>query len=143
MRDREGCSSLDEPANRFLDLLLRFDVDRGCRFIENENTGVVQYRARDTDPLPLTAAQLCSSFSYHRVVTVRLGQNEVMRIRGSRGCNNLIERCSRLSVGDVLAHGSIEEERLLKHYPDLFPHVLQRDVPIVATVDLDRTRIRL
>ena len=64
---RSGEQSIDG----FLDESFRLGVERGRRFVENENRRIDEQRARDGESLALAAGQPRAAFAEDGVVAVR------------------------------------------------------------------------
>ena len=80
-----------------------------------------------------------SAFTDHRIVTVRQAQDEFMRMRGTRRCDDLCAGCIRFAVGDVVCDGTEEEERLLQYQADVATVLRDRYRTYVDAIDHDRT----
>ena len=61
---------------------------------------------------------------------------------GSRGYN-FVEFCGRTGIGDVLRHGTVEQERVLQNGSDIPAQALKRYLFDVDAVELHRPRGRL
>ena len=57
VRDDEHRAAGEQPIHGFLDQTLGFGVERGSRFVENQNWRIDEQRARDRDALPLAAGE--------------------------------------------------------------------------------------
>ena len=55
MRDDKGRAAFGQARQRLLDLFLVLGIERGGRFVQDEDGSVLQQRARDCDALALTA----------------------------------------------------------------------------------------
>src|ERR1700710_2226150 len=85
MRDRDDRATRSEAFERHLDLLFRFGIERGSRFVEQKNGGVFKGRARDPQPLLLPSGKEAAFVADDRPVTSGLRDDEVVRERGLRG----------------------------------------------------------
>src|SRR5207237_1188252 len=72
-----------------------------------------------------------------RVVALGQARNEGVGVGGAGGRLDLFARGVRAAVGDVLGDGHGEEERLLRHQPDLLPKALDLHVADVVAVEGD------
>src|SRR5579864_6826977 len=70
VRDGDRGASLHQPVERADNEFFRCGVKRRCRLVEDQDRRVADDRARDTDPLALTARQGEAALAYLRVVTV-------------------------------------------------------------------------
>ncbi len=90
VRDHDGGAALAELGDRLLHVPLGFGIERGGRFIEQDDGRVLDQRARDGDALALAAGELGAVLADRRVVVAREGHDEVMRVRGARGRPDLV-----------------------------------------------------
>ena len=89
-------------------------IEVGGRLVQDQDGRVANHRSRNGDPLTLAAGKTAALLADDRVISVRERRDEVMRI-GSRGrADDLFVGRVRPAVGDVLAHGRIEDQRLLE-----------------------------
>ena len=70
MRDDDRRPPLDHTHQRFLNLRFRIDVKRRCRFVEDEDTRIVQDRSGDRQTLPLSSGQVAAVFLQPGVITI-------------------------------------------------------------------------
>ena len=77
--------SLHQPIERLLDHGLVLRIDRGERFVEDQDRRVAQNRARDREALALPAGQARAALADHRLVTVGQRLDELVRVCGARG----------------------------------------------------------
>ena len=90
------------------------------------------------DALALAAGKRLAALADQRVVAVGQPQDELVRVRGAGGGDDLGARRVRLAVGDVLGDGAEEQERLLQHEADVAAVVGDRKRADVGAVDPDR-----
>ena len=135
VRDEDRRAVLHHLAQRRVDLLLDARVDRRCRVVEHQDPRVGEDRPRDRDALPLPARQREAALADHGVEPVGERLDE---LRGSgdlgRPTDLLVGRVGA-AVGDVVADGVGEEERVLEHDADLASQRVERDVAHVDAVD--------
>ena len=118
-------------------------VHRRGRVVEDEDPRVDEDRARDREPLALTAGERDAALADHGLVAVRQGLDELVRLgRARRLLDLLVGRVGR-AEGDVLADGRGEEERILRDHADLSPERPAGHVAHVDAVDEDPPRGRL
>jgi hypothetical protein len=89
MGDHDRGAVLAEVLDRFLNLPFRFRIERGGRFIEQDDRRVLDQRARDRDALALAPRQLRAVLANRRIVAERKAHDEVVgacRLRGRRRC---------------------------------------------------------
>jgi len=105
-------------------LLFGFGVERGGRFIKNENLGIPQIGARQRDLLPLAAGQVDAAVkapSEHLFVAGFEFLHHVVRFALSSGRDDLIKilPLSDPPDGDILSRRHIVAHEVLKNYSDL------------------------
>jgi hypothetical protein len=85
--------------------------------VKDQDGRVLQQSARNSEPLPLPAAQFRAPFADHGVVALRKARDEVVRHRILGRVLDLFKCRIRLAVADVLHHGAIEQESVLDTIP--------------------------
>src|SRR6266404_5114132 len=119
MGDRDHSAAGRKLLERFLNLFLRFGIERRGRLVEKQDRRVLQQRARDGEPLLLSAGKETTFVADNRVVTVRLRQNEIVRERRLRGDVNFVERRARPAELDVFEDRVVKQKRFLTDETDL------------------------
>ena len=143
MRDRNHGAASGKLLERHLNLVLRLGIERRGRFIEQKNRRIFQKRARDREPLLLTAGKKTTFVADHRFIAVRLGHDEVMRISGSCCCVDFIRGRIEPPKLDVFQNGVVKQKCFLGHQADLFTERFLSERPQIAIVDLDCSRGRI
>ena len=85
MGDDECRPSLHELRQAFLNQSFALAVERGGRFVEDQDARVREDRPRDRDALPLAAGELDSPLADYCVVAVRERLDEVVAVGNRRG----------------------------------------------------------
>ncbi len=138
VRDDEGRAVLHQRVERFADLRLCFQVHGGGRVVEDQDTRILQQRARDGHTLLLSARKRHAFFADQRVVAVGEGQDHIMDGGGFRGALDLVLRhVAANAVGDVLADRAAEQERFLLHDANLLTEVGARIILQLHAVEQD------
>ncbi len=107
---------LANPASDFANQLLTFQINLTCCFVQNQHFGIPQQRPSHGDPLPLAPRKAVAASPDWRVVTVREPLDEFVGVGLSRGRLDLIRRCLRRSVADVVKDGIVENQGSLIHH---------------------------
>ena len=136
--DRPAGADLREV---LLDHVLGFVVEGARGFVEDQNAGIRHQRAGDGDPLPLPAGEVAAVLADQRVIAFRQRHDELMRAGELRRPDHRLERQARISQGDVVADGAVEEEVLLEHHADLPPEPRRVDLRQVHAVDQHPARL--
>src|SRR5437588_8684686 len=93
MRDGDDGPPRRESFERHLDLLLRFGIERGRGFVEQQDWRILQERAGDGETLLLSTREQATLVADGRFVSLRLRDDEVMRVSRLRcGVNFLRSR---------------------------------------------------
>ena len=74
-----------QPVERLLDHRLVLRVDRGQSLVQHQDRRVAQQRAGDGDALALAAGKPGAAFADHGLVAIGQGLDEVVRVGGARG----------------------------------------------------------
>ena len=127
VRDDEARALLHEPFERFLDLPLRFRVHTRGGLIEQQNRRIAQQGARDADALLFAHAEFDAALADVRVELVRQPFHEFGRVGALQHVPEL--RIGGVAFPDeqVLPHGAVEEEALLRDVADLTPQAAFAD----------------
>ena len=133
--DDEGRPALHQVGEGLLHQPLGLGVERGGGLVEDEDGRVLEQGARDGDALPLPAGEPAPPLADHGVVAARQVEDEV--VGEGRARRRLDARLVHVveAVGDVGAHGVVEEHRLLGHEADLLAQARERDLADVHAVD--------
>src|SRR5207245_5934299 len=71
VRDDERCPALHEIRKPVLDHRLRFRIQAGCGFVEDQDSRLGKNRARNRDALPWSAGKFHAALDYSRSVFIR------------------------------------------------------------------------
>jgi hypothetical protein len=119
MRDNEHGTSLSDTAHVILDDPLALIVKRAGRLIEDQNAGIGDECARDSNRLALATRQAGAALSHHGVVALWEFQNEVVGAGQLRSNDNVFGKRSWISQRDVIVDRAVEEDVFLQHDADL------------------------
>lgn len=114
MRDQNGRAPLHDLVQRGVDLSLGRSIYGGRRIVEQEQLGIGDDGARQSDPLTLPTGQGQALLADNGVVPVGQLQNELLRLSHPRGRGDLLLAGLRVTVSDVRPNGVGEEEGFLK-----------------------------
>lgn len=135
VRNDERGASLQQLVQALLEQALRLGVDRGGRFVQDQDPRIGQQGPGERDELPLTLGQLRTAFVHLGLVTLlELADEIVGADRFGRGDDLLF--CSvQLAVADIVHDRAGENKAVLQHNPHLAAQRLQRDLRNIVTVD--------
>ena len=108
----QGCHGL-------LDQHLRTGVHRGGGLVQDQQGGIGQEGTGDGDQLAFAGRDVRALVLDHRVIPVRQGVHEAVRVGGAGRGHDLLVRGVQPAVPDVLADGPTEQHRVLQHHADL------------------------
>ena len=120
MRDGDDGPARRESFERHLDLLFRFGIERGRGFVEEQDRRILQERAGDGETLLLSAREHAALVADGRFVSLRLRDNEVMRVSRLRCGVNFHRRRVEPSELDVFEDRIVKQKRFLGDEADLF-----------------------
>ena len=103
VRDHQRGAALAQFGDRLLHVALGFGIERSGRLVEQDDRRILDQRARDLDALALPAGELQAVLADRRVVALRERHDEVVRMRGLGGSDDLglgraelaVARCCR------------------------------------------------
>ena len=137
MRDDQRGLARGHAAQLGLDGALVGRVQRRSGFIEDEDGRVLEQGARDGHALLFAARKLEATLAHHGLVAQRRACDEIVDVRGTRRLLDLLRAGTRAAIGDVVAHGVVEEHGVLRHDADCAAHAVLRDLAQVLPGDLD------
>ncbi len=117
MGDGNHGASAHQPRQRLADRLFGFTVQRGGRFIQQQDRRVLQEGARDGDALPLPAGDLDSAIADHGRHALGEILDEIAA-RRDRRAQHLVVRRARPAVTDVFPDRAVEQRDVLRHDRD-------------------------
>ena len=138
VRDGDDSAAFHQSLERFHHELLRFGVERGGRFVENEDGGIAHDGAGDADALALAAGKREAAFADHRIVAMRHLRDELVRIGHLRRLDDFLRRRVGPAVGDVVADRAGEEHGVLQDEADLLAQPVELVVSDIGAIDQTR-----
>src|ERR671911_751006 len=137
VRDNDGGASFHQALQRDHDILARPRVEPRGRLVEEEDPGVPDHGARYGHALPLPVGEEPSLLSDDRVVPVRQRLYEPVGVGGLGSGDDFLLARLGLPVGDVLAHGPVEDEGLLQQHRDVLAQRAEGQLAKVVAVEPD------
>ncbi|MDT4855897.1 hypothetical protein FQZ97_902700 [compost metagenome] len=108
-----------QPVERLLDERFVFGVDRGQRFVQDQDGGVAQQGAGDRHALALAAGQLEAALADAGGVAVGQRHDEIVDVGGAGGGAHLFVRGVRASQPQVVVDGAVEQRDVLADQRDV------------------------
>ena len=99
---------------RFYQPPLLLGIERARWFVEDEERRVGQQRARDGDPLPLTAGEIRAAFGQHGLIAIRQRVNEFGGARVFGRSFDFRSRCVLPAIGEIFCDGRRQHEAVLR-----------------------------
>ena len=134
MSDDECGSPFHEPFQRFQKQGLGLRVERAGGFVQDEDRGILQKRARDGEPLPLATGEGPATLAQHGFVALRQTDDEIVGIGGASRRFDLGTGRFGAAKSDVICDRKRKKERLLQDQPYLCAEAFEPDVPEVASI---------
>src|SRR5204863_2123098 len=110
-------------------------IERRGRIVEDQDARVLDQRTSDRDALPLPTRQRQPALADERLVSVGQRRDEVVQSRELGRAHDVLVALIGPRVGDVVAQGGREEERVVRHQRDLPAQRLGIDLANVYAVD--------
>ena len=98
--------------------------------------GIVDQRAGDRQPLPLSAREVGRAFLDVGLVAVRHPLDEFLGAGQPRGAHRVLQRQAWAAGDDVVADRAAEQEVVLQHHAEALPQMAQVDFAQIDAVDL-------
>ncbi len=132
VRDDERGAAAGERFERLLHQALARRVERARRLVEQQDRPVGEQRARNREPLALSARERHAALAELGVERLRQALDEFERMRLLAGALHFFQARLRTPVADVFRHARGEDHRVLRHHGD---QPAQRDRIHAAHVD--------
>ena len=132
--DRALAADLLEGTAEFL---FRLAVETGRGFVEKQDGWIADQGAGDGDALPLPAGKATSGLADIGRVTIRHVDDELVDPGGGGGLDDLVVVGVGLAVGDVLAHGALEQDAVLGHVAHPLGELGARELGDVGAIEKD------
>jgi len=126
MRDQQGCLSPDHLVEGFQDLPFGLNIEICRGLVQNKDGGILDQKARDRQPLALSARQALSLFADMGVIAMGCSEDEVMDVGALCSGFDLIPGGASFGEAQVLSNGRVEEVGVLGDKPDLLPALVLR-----------------
>ena len=117
-------------------------VERGCRFVEQQQWRILEKRPRDGDPLALATRKPHPAVADQRAHAVRQVLDEVAARRES-GVEHLLIRGVGSAVADILHDRAVEQGNVLRDNTDGLAQALLCDPSDILAVDQDPAVLRV
>src|SRR5579883_1628200 len=120
-----------------LDLALGLSVECRGRLVENEDARSLEDDPRDGDALLFAARELQAAFADHAAIAVGKRGDEGMDARMACRLLDLGVGGARTAIGDVVAHGVVEQDGVLRHDANGAAETMLRHLAQILTIDAD------
>ena len=137
MSDHERSAAFAQFGERLLHVLFGFGVESRSWFIKQNNGRIFDQSARNGDALPLPAGKLHSMFADRRIVSGGEAEDEIVRMRGFRGGDDLVVACTDFTECNVLANASAKQLHDLADVSHLTAQRMPRYARDILTVKED------
>ena len=118
VRDHQGRVTRAQPPERIEHRLFGDGIDGRSGFIENQDRGLLQQRAGDTQSLPFSPRQGGAPLGDRGVIALRKPSHEHVHVRGTRRRLHLGVGGVESAVSNVVGDGTAEEHRGLRDQCD-------------------------
>src|SRR6266568_933612 len=143
MGDHERRPADREPVEGVEDHRLGHRVDGRRRLVEDQDGRALQKRPGHAYALALADGQLRAALAQLGLIAVGKTRDEVVRVGGSGGFDDLRLRRLQPPIADVVADRAGEKLRDLEYDADLLPQRPYLQLPHVDPVDEDAARLRV
>ncbi len=119
MGDGDDRAAGHQPFQRLDHKVLGLRVQRGSRFVEDQNRVVADQRSGDADALALAAGQRGAAIADQAVVAVGHAVDELVGVGQLGRRNDVVVGGVGAAERDVVADGASQQHRVLQHEADL------------------------
>ena len=130
-------ASLQRFIEGFLDQTLGARIDRGGRFVEDQDSGIGQCRAGDGDQLTLSLAEAGAAFAEHGLILLRQAIDKYIRVRHPGGGDDFLVGRIGAAKADILHDAGAEQEGILQDDADLRAQALRCNITHIDAIDAD------
>ena len=116
-QDQRGAAG-HQPVERLLDHRLVLGIHRGQRLVQHQDRRVAQQGAGDGDALALATGEPCAAFADHGLVAVGQRLDEVVRVGGVGGGNQVRLAGVGAAETQVVLDRAVEQVGVLRHDGD-------------------------
>ena len=126
MRNDQSGTALHNRFQRFLDVTLRFRIQRRCGFIKDQNRGVLEQRPGDGEPLSLPTGKHDSIVTDHGVQAIGHTINKFQRMSlGGSLADFLARAVPERAISYVGRDTIVKKHYILVHECNLGPKPFQ------------------
>ena len=143
MGNYKNRTATDKLLENFVNDVLTLRVERGCRFIQNENRRISQNRSSQSDALALPARKLLAFFADLSAEAAWKMRHERNHVSPLRGFFDLFPRRVGFAVANVLGNRIVEELRFLSDDSNLAAEIVAPNLTHVDAVDQNSSLIRI
>src|ERR1700676_820881 len=137
VRDDQRRTPLAQFREGLLHMPLGLRIERRSRLVEQDDRDILDQRARDGDALALAAGKLQAVLADRRIVAGREAHDEIVRMCGGGGSDDLRLAGVELAERDVLADRAAKQMHDLADIGDLLAQRTARYRGYILTVDQD------
>ena len=137
VRNRNRSARCHQAFKRLLHQAFTLRVQCTCRFIENQNIGILQNGACNRDALSLSPRKFSTAVTHIRVVSLGSSHNEFVCVSHFRCFNHLFQRSIFHPKSNVVEERIVEENRLLVHIANERAQVRQTQLTHIRAIDGD------
>ena len=143
VRDHDHRAIHDQLVQRVHDLGLGLNVEGCSGLVEDQDGGVAQESTGNGNPLPLTTGEVLALLTYGGIVAFRQVYDGLVDIGFFGDFNDLLHAGSGLADGDVLANGTLKEDRVLQHHADIVAQYVQGIQAGIHAVDFNHALLNI
>lgn len=119
--DDEAGAPLHQVQHRRLNMLLRARVHTAGGLIQNQNGGVGQNGAGNSQQLPLPLAQIAAPLRQRCLVALRQAMDELIGVRQPRRRHHFLIAGLQTAVSNIVPNRAAKQHRLLQRHTNLPP----------------------
>jgi hypothetical protein len=142
VRDDEDGARLGDLHHVLLNDALALVVEGAGRLVEDQDARIGDERAGNGDALALAARERRAALADDGVVALAQLEDEFVRSREPRRCDDTLHRHGRIGERDVLAHRAVEQHVLLQDHADLAAQPCRVGHGEIHAVDQDGPALR-
>ena len=137
LRDDEHRGGAELLLQPFADRRVGRGVHGGGGVVQDHHLGMLQKRPRDAQPLLLSARDIDAALPQFRIIAVREGHDEIVRLRRACGVLDLLVRGVGVAPFQIIFYRAGEKHVLLQHHRDRVAESVQLVVSHVHAAHFD------
>src|SRR5207248_4885154 len=125
MGNDERGTAPDQPLSCLHDRSFRFEINRTCRLVQNQDRSVFQECPRESDALPFASREGRTAFADDSLITIGKSHDKIVSVGCLRSFDDVVLSSVGGRVGDVVGDSPRKQYWVLRNQAELAPQIRQ------------------